>query len=242
MASVDILAFGAHPDDVELSCAGTLALQQSLGYRSAIVDLTEGELGTRGTPEIRKQEAQKAAEILGVSARENLGFRDGFFKNDEAHQLAIVRMIRKYRPRTVLANAFTDRHPDHGRGAEVVREACFLAGLRAIPTELDGQAQEAHRPQMLLHYIQFQAHRPDIIVNIGAHIETKLKAIKAYASQFYDPHSKEPETVISGKNFLDSITYRAKDLGRLIGAEYGEGFTRAQDIGIGDIMALQGVR
>jgi len=242
MATVDILAFGAHPDDVELSCSGTLALQRALGYSSAIIDLTEGELGTRGTREIRKQEAQKAAQILGVEARENLGFRDGFFKNDEAHQLAIVQMIRKYRPKTVLANAFTDRHPDHGRGAAVVKEAVFLAGLREIATQWEGQPQQAHRPQMLLHYIQFQAHKPDIIVNIGEHIHTKMKAIEAYASQFYDPHSQEPETVISGRNFLESITYRAKDLGRLIGADYGEGFTKAQDIGIQDLMNLQGVR
>lgn len=241
-STVDILAFGAHPDDVELSCAGTLALHQSLGYSTAIVDLTQGEMGTRGTREIRLQEAAEAARILGVSARENLRFRDGFFPNDEDHQIAVARMIRKYRPQLVLANAVTDRHPDHGRGAELVRQGYFLAGLKELATTSDGKAQEAYRPQMLLHYIQFQNHQPDIIVHIDEHIHTKIKAIQAYASQFYDPHSKEPETVISGKNFLDSVTYRSQDMGRLIGVNYGEGFVKAQDLGIDNLLHLRGVR
>jgi len=239
---LDILAFGAHPDDIELSCAGTLALQVSKGYKCGMVDLTRGEMGTRGTPEIRAEEAQEAARLLGIEVRENLGFKDGFFTNDAAHQLEVVKMIRKYRPEIVMANAPTDRHPDHGRGAEVVKTAVFLAGLRKIETELDGEAQEAYRPNLLLHYIQFQNLRPDVIVNIGEHMETKLKAVKAYKSQFYDPGSDEPKTVISSKNFLDSIVYRAQDMGRLIGAEYGEGFLSSQDLGTDDIMNLYSVR
>ena len=239
---LDILAFGAHPDDIELSCAGTLALQASLGYACGVIDLTQGELGTRGTPQIRLQEAQAAADILKLKARENLGFKDGFFTNDLEHQLEVVKMIRKYQPEIVLANAPTDRHPDHGRGADVVKQACFLAGLRRISTQLNGQEQEAYRPQQLLHYIQFQNLTPDVIVNIGEHIKTKVKSIEAYKSQFYNPNSNEPQTVISSKNFLDSVTYRAQDLGRLIGADYAEGFIKSQDLGLSNLMHLSGVR
>lgn len=239
---LDILAFGAHPDDVELSCAGTLAKQTALGNSCGVVDLTQGELGTRGSREIRMQEAKAAAEIMGLKVRENLAFRDGFFKNDEEHQLAIAQQIRRFKPEIVIANAPTDRHPDHGRGSFLVKEASFLAGLKMIETEWEGEVQEAWRPQMLLYYIQFQNLQPDFIVDIGAHIETKLKAIKAYKSQFYDPNSDGPKTVISSKNFMDSVSYRAQDLGRLIGAEYGEGFIAAQDIGLDDIMTLKGVR
>lgn len=239
---LDILAFGAHPDDVEISAGGTLAHQQSLGYKCGIVDLTRGDLGTRGTPEIRDQEAQNAAEELNVVVRENLGFRDGFFRNDEEHQLAVVKMIRKYRPEIILANAPTDRHPDHGKGGELVKIASFLAGLHKVETELDGKPQEAYRPRLVLHYIQFQNLVPDIILDIGSFIKAKMAAIKAYRSQFYDPNSSEPETVISGKNFLDSIEYRARDMGRLIGADYAEGFISAQDIGINDLMTLSSTR
>jgi bacillithiol biosynthesis deacetylase BshB1 len=239
---LDILAFGAHPDDIELSCAGTLALQASLGHACGVVDLTNGELGTRGTPQIRLQEAKAAADILQLKARENLGFKDGFFTNDLEHQLEVVKMIRKYQPEIVLANAPTDRHPDHGRGAALVKQACFLAGLRRVSTQLDGEEQEAYRPQQLLHYIQFQNLQPDFIVNISEHIKTKVKSIEAYKSQFYDPNSNEPKTVISSKNFLDSVTYRAQDLGRLIGVDYAEGFIKSQDLGISNLMHLSGVR
>lgn len=239
---LDILAFGAHPDDVELSCAGTLAKQAALGSKCGVVDLTQGELGTRGTPEIRLAEAQAAGKVMGLVARENLGFRDGFFTNDEKHQLEVVKMIRKYRPEIVIANAPTDRHPDHGRASFLVKEASWLAGLRQVKTALDGEEQEAWRPQMLLYYIQFQNLQPDFIVDIGEHIHTKIKSIEAYASQFYDPNSKEPKTVISSKNFLESVTYRAQDLGRLIGAEYGEGFIKAQDLGLENLNSLKGVR
>jgi bacillithiol biosynthesis deacetylase BshB1 len=239
---LDILAFGAHPDDIELSCAGTLAMQTAKGYACGAVDLTQGEMGTRGTKEIRLREAAEAAKILGLKARENLAFADGFFANDTYHQLKVVEMIRKYQPEVVITNAPTDRHPDHGRGAALVKQACFLAGLKKVETTLDGQKQEAYRPQQLLHYIQFQSLIPDFIVDIGQHINTKLASIKAYASQFYNPNSKEPKTVISSKNFLDSVTYRAQDMGRLIGADYGEGFIKSQDLGVSNLMHLSGVR
>lgn len=240
--AVDILAFGAHPDDVELSCAGTLAAQVAQGYSCAVVDLTKGDLGTRGTVEIRMQEAAAAAQILGLAHRENLGFADGFFRNDREHQLAVIRMIRKYRPQIVLANAPSDRHPDHGRAALLVRETCFLAGLRQISTEHDGVKQEAYRPQQVFYYIQFQNHTPDFIMDISEYMELKLSAIKAYKSQFYQEDSDEPKTVISSKGFMQSIEYRAQDMGRLIGVDYGEGFLKSQDLGLSDIMAFQGVR
>jgi len=239
---LDILGFGAHPDDVEISAGGTLAKQQSLGYKTGIVDLTRGDLGTRGTPEIRDKEAQDAADILKVSVRENLAFRDGFFVNDEEHQLEVVKMIRKYQPEIVLANAPADRHPDHGKGGELVKIAAFLAGLKKVETEHNGERQEAYRPRLVLHYIQFQSLKPDVIINIGEHIHTKMKAIEAYRSQFYDPDSKEPETVISSKNFLDSIRYRSQDWGRLIGKDFGEGFVSSQDLGLEDLMQLSSVR
>lgn len=239
---LDILAFGAHPDDVELSCAGTLAMQVSKGYKCGIVDLTRGEMGTRGTPEIRAQEALKAAEILGIGIRENLGFKDGLFSNDTDHQIEVVKMIRKYQPEIIIANAPADRHPDHGRAAELIKTAAFLAGLKKMETKLNGEPQAAYRPRLILHYIQFQNLQPDVIVNITAHIDTKLEAVKAYSSQFYNPGSKEPATVISTKNFLDSIVYRAQDMGRLIGTEYGEGFLTSQNIGTDDLMNLYSVR
>lgn len=239
---VDILAFGAHPDDIELSCAGTLAMQVAKGYKCAAVDLTQGEMGTRGTAEIRLQEAAAAAKIMGLVSRENLKLPDGAFENNHENRLAVVKMIRRFKPEVVLCNAPADRHPDHGRGAELVKVASFLAGLRRIETQMDGKAQEAYRPQQLLHYIQFQNLTPDLIVDITGHLETKVMAIKAYKSQFFDPNSNEPQTVISSKNFLDSVTYRAQDMGRLIGATHGEGFVKSQDIGISDVMHLSGVR
>tara|TARA_B100001115_G_C15839820_1_gene420735 strand:+ start:699 stop:1424 length:726 start_codon:yes stop_codon:yes gene_type:complete len=239
---LDILAFGAHPDDVELSCSGTLAKQTELGYSCGVVDLTQGELGTRGTPEIRLEEAAEAGRIMGLKVRENLAFRDGFFTNDEEHRLAVIQQIRRFRPEIVIANAPRDRHPDHGRGSFLLKEASFLSGLRKIETEWEGEAQEPWRPQMLLYYIQFQNIEPDFIIDIGEHIHTKVESIKAYKSQFFDPSSAEPKTVISSKNFMDSVTYRAQDLGRLIGVEYGEGFIAAQDLGLDDLMQLKGVR
>lgn len=239
---LDILAFGAHPDDVEMSAGGTLAKQVSLGYKCGIIDLTKGDLGTRGTPEIRLVEAKTAADVLGVHIRENLGFRDGFFKNDEEHQLEVIKMIRKYRPEVLMTNSPTDRHPDHGKGAELVKVSSFLAGLRKIETTLDGEPQEAYRPRLVLHYIQFQNLKPDIIVDIEDFIEPKMKSIEAHESQFYNPDSKEPKTVISSKSFIETIRHNSQDLGRLIGKGYGEGFIAAQDIGVNDVMQLFSVR
>ncbi|MPT35640.1 MAG: bacillithiol biosynthesis deacetylase BshB1 [Flavobacterium sp.] len=222
---LDILAFGAHPDDVELGCGATLAKEISLGKKAGIIDLTRGELGTRGSAEIRDEEARKAGEILGISIRENLRFRDGFFVNDETHQLEVIKMIRKYRPEIVLCNAIDDRHIDHGKGSKLVSDACFLSGLRRIETEVDGVAQEAWRPKVVYHYIQWKSINPDFVVDVTGFIDKKVAAILAYGSQFYEPNSNEPTTPIATKNFLDSLHYRSQDLGRLIGTDYAEGFT-----------------
>lgn len=222
---LDILAFGAHPDDIELGCSGTIAKEISLGKKVGIVDLTRGELGTRGSVEIRNSEAAKAAQILGISVRENLNMRDGFFVNDEAHQMKIIQMIRKYQPEIVLCNAIEDRHIDHGKGSKLVSDACFLSGLRMIETDLDGVNQSAWRPKVVYHYIQWKNIEPDFVVDISDFIDVKMESILAYGSQFYDPNSKEPESPISSKNFLDSVKYRAQDLGRIIGTGYAEGFT-----------------
>lgn len=222
---VDILAFGAHPDDVELGCAGTLAKEISLGRKVGIIDLTEGELGTRGSVEIRYKESAKASEILGISVRENLKMRDGFFKNDEKHQMEVIKMIRKYRPKIVLCNAIEDRHIDHGKGAKLVSDACFLSGLKRIETVLDGEMQEAWRPNVVYHYIQWKDLKPDFVVDITGFMDKKEQAIMAYDSQFYNPNINDSVTPIATKNFLDSIKYRSQDLGRLIGTDYAEGFT-----------------
>jgi bacillithiol biosynthesis deacetylase BshB1 len=222
---LDILAFGAHPDDVELGCSGTLAKEISLGKKVGIIDLTRGELGTRGSAEIRDAEASLAATILGISVRENLNMRDGFFVNDEAHQLEIIKMVRKYRPEIVICNAIDDRHIDHGKGSKLVSDACFLSGLRKIETVLNGEQQEAWRPKQVYHYIQWKNIEPDFVVDISAFIAKKEAAILAYASQFYTENSNEPITPIATKNFLESIHYRSQDFGRLVGVEYAEGFT-----------------
>ena len=202
---LDILAFGAHPDDVELGCSGTIAKEVALGKKVGIIDLTRGELGTRGTAEIRDLEAKDAAKVLGVSVRENLTFRDGFFVNDEAHQMEIIQVLRKYQPDIVLCNAEKDRHIDHGKGASLVSDACFLSGLRRIQTTMNGTQQEAWRPKHVFHYIQWQPLIPDFYVDITGFMDEKVNSIYAYKSQFYDPNSKEPETPISSKNFIDSV-------------------------------------
>jgi bacillithiol biosynthesis deacetylase BshB1 len=222
---LDILAFGAHPDDVELGCGGTIAKEIALGKKAGIIDLTRGELGTRGSAAIRDQEANEAAKILGVSVRENLNMRDGFFINDEAHQLEIIKMIRKYQPEIVICNAVDDRHIDHGKGSKLVSDACFLSGLRKIETEHNGENQMAWRPKQVYHYMQWKNTTPDFVVDITGFNEKRVKAILAYKSQFYDPNSNEPETPIASQNFLESLSYRTQDLGRLIGVDYAEGFT-----------------
>ena len=222
---VDILAIGAHPDDVELGCGGTLAKLILEGKKAAIVDLTQGELGTRGTNITRAQEAASASEILGISARENLKMKDGFILNSEEYQIQIVKMIRKYQPEIVLANAIDDRHPDHAKAAKLVSDACFLSGLVKIETELDGENQKQWRPKQVFHYIQWKNITPDFVIDISNFMEKKIEACLAYKTQFYDPDSKEPMTPIATKDFLESLTYRAQDLGRLSGVEFAEGFT-----------------
>ena len=230
---LDILAFGAHPDDVEISCAGTILKHIELGYKCGIVDLARGELGTRGSGELRLIEAEKAQQILGVDVRENLGFADGFFQNDREHQLPIIEMIRKYRPEIVLANSVHDRHPDHGKGAKLVADACFLSGLIKIET-----GQEAWRPKAVYHYIQDEFIHPDLTVDITPYFDKKVESILAYGSQFYDPESAEPETPISGKGFLRFLKGRAQVMGRPIGAELAEGFTAARNIGVKNLFDL----
>lgn len=222
---VDILAIGAHPDDVELGCGGTLAKLIKSGKTVAIVDLTKGELGTRGTDETRKAEAEESSKILGISHRENLGMRDGFFQNDEEHKLKVVEIIRKYQPEILFCNAIEDRHPDHAKGSKLVSDACFLAGLRKIETVCEGKNQEVWRPKQVFHYIQWKEIKPDFVVDISSEMDKKIEACLAFKTQFWDPDSDEPMTPIATKGFLESLTYRAQNLGRLSGVEYAEGFT-----------------
>ena len=223
---VDILAFGAHPDDVELGAGGTLGKAVANGSKVGIIDLTQGELGTRGSVAIRSQEATKAAKIIGASFRENIGLADGFFENSKENQLAIIQKIRAYQPEVVLCNAIKDRHIDHARGSDLVSHACFLSGLSKIKThDSKGTVQDAWRPKHVLHYIQWQEIEPQLCLDISGYLDSKMEAVKAYSSQFYDPKSAAPNTPISSQNFLDSVVYRAKNLGRLIGVEAAEGFT-----------------
>jgi bacillithiol biosynthesis deacetylase BshB1 len=229
---LDILAFGAHPDDVELGCAATLAKEISKGKKVGIVDLTRGELGTRGTVTIRTQEAMNAAKIIGAVLRENMGFEDGFFINDKAHQMAIVEVIRKYQPEVVLCNAVDDRHLDHPKGSQLVSDACFLSGLRKITTEEAGIPQTAWRPTQVYHYMQWKNTQPDFVVDVTGFMDVKERAVKAHASQFFDPNSKEPESPITSQNFINSVLYRANDLGRMIGVESAEGFSTERYVAV----------
>ncbi len=222
---LDILAIGAHPDDVELSCGATIAKEIAHGKKVGIIDLTKGELGTRGNEHTRRKEAANAARILGVSTRINMGFADGFFINDKEHQLALIKMIRKFKPELVLCNAIDDRHIDHGKGSKLVSDACFLSGLIKIETKEENSIQNPWRPKHVYHYIQWKHIEPDVVVDVSGFIDIKMKAVLAYETQFYSTNSKEPETPITSKNFIDSVTYRARDLGRLIGVSHAEGFT-----------------
>lgn len=235
---LDVLAIGAHPDDVELSCAGVLLVEKQAGKKTGIVDLTHGELGTRGTAHTRKEEAAASAKILNVDVRENLGLKDGFFINDEAHQREVIKVIRKYRPEVVLCNAPQDRHPDHGKGATLVSDACFLAGLRKIETQADGINQEAWRPKYVLHYIQDRYLEPQFVIDISAVMQQKIEAIKAFATQFNSTDNSEPQTYISTPAFLDSVIYRAKMMGKMIGVAYAEGFISHKMIGLSSLDAL----
>ena len=220
---LDILVFGAHPDDVELGCGGTIIKEVQKGKKVGVIDLTRGELGTRGNIKTRNLEANKATKILGLSTRENMDFKDGFLKDDEKHKIKLIRKIRQYCPEIILTNAISDRHPDHSKSAQLTIDAAFLSGLEKIDT---GQA--IWRPKAIFHYIQFNNLIPDVIVDISDQMDLKLKSVKAYKTQFYNPNSKESETIISSKDFLESITYRAKDLGRQSGYQYAEGFISHQ--------------
>lgn len=236
---IDLLAFASHPDDAELGCSGTLISHIQAGYKVGIIDLTQGELGTRGTPEERQQEAAEASRIMGLQVRRNLGLADGFFNNDQEHQLAVVRVIREFRPEVVLANALHDRHPDHGRGSDLVSEACFLAGLRKVETEdLSGKPQQHWRPKAVYHFIQDRFIQPDFIVDITAQWEQKVQAIRAYRSQFYNPENHSPDTYISSPDFLKFIEARAREFGHAIGTTYGEGFNKERQLGVRDLFQL----
>lgn len=235
---LDILVLAAHPDDAEISAGGTIAKHVALGYKVGIVDLTRGELGTRGTPEIREQEASNAAKILKVSVRENLELRDGFFQKTEAEKLRVVQAIRKFQPEIVLANAIYDRHPDHGRASELIDESCFLAGLVKVETTLHGETQKAWRPKVVYHFIQSQFIKPDLVVDVSDFWETKMESLRAFKSQFYDPSSKEPETFISNPGFMKLIESRGQETGYSIGVKYGEGFTVNRYIGAKNLFDL----
>ena len=238
---LDILAIGAHPDDVELGCGGTLAKEIAKGKKVGIIDLTRGELGTRGTAETRDEEASDAAKILGVDVRVNLEFADGFFVNDKQHQLELIKMIRKYRPEIVLCNAIDDRHIDHGKGSRLTSDACFLSGLLKIETKLEDldEWQEFWRPKQVYHYIQWKHIEPDVVVDVSGFMDCKMEAVMAYKTQFYDAKSKAPQTPISSKNFTDSIKYRASDLGRLVGVDYAEGYTVERYVAVDSFFNLK---
>lgn len=238
MNKLDILVIAAHPDDAELSCSGTIASHVARGFKVGILDLTQGEMGTRGTPAIRLEESEAASKILGLSARENLGFADVFFTEDREHQVAIARIIRKYQPDIVLANAVTDRHPDHGKGGSLATKACFVSGLRMLETDWEGKPQEAWRPRAVYHYIQNNYIEPDFVVDITAFWETKKASIMAFKSQFFDPESKEPESFISSPDFMDFIEARAKEFGHKISVRYGEGFTVERVVGVDNLFNL----
>ena len=235
---LDLLAFGVHPDDVELSCAGVLLLEKNNGKKTGIIDMTQGELGTRGTAETRKKEAAIAAAILQVDIRENLKMADGFFTNDEAHQRKIIEVLRNYQPEIVLCNAPQDRHPDHGRSAKLVADACFLSGLMKIETKENGLIQTAWRPKYVFHYVQDRFLMPNFVVDITDVFEQKIESIKAYSTQFHQPGEEGPETYISTPDFLDSVIYRHKWFGKMIGVKYAEGFISEKMIGLSNFDSI----
>ncbi|ADY52570.1 LmbE family protein [Pseudopedobacter saltans DSM 12145] len=238
---LDLLYIAAHPDDVELGAAGTVLKHKALGRKVGVVDLTRGELGTRGTVATRAEEAKDASAILGLDIRENLGLRDGFFKNDEEHQLKIIEVIRKYKPEIIITNAYHDRHPDHGRASELVTESCFLAGLPKIKTQVNGAQQEAYRPRLLLHFIQDTYIKPDIVVDISAFHDQKIKAIQAYKTQFYvnGVNLDDPQTYISNPDFLEGVIGRAREFGKAIQVPYAEGFLSKKILGIDNLFDLK---
>ncbi len=238
---LDILVIAVHPDDAELGCSGVILKHIALGKKVGVVDLTQGELGTRGTIETRYAEAKEASGILGLSIRENLKMRDGFFKNDETHQLQVVSAIRKYRPQIVISNALYDRHPDHGRAGDLVNDSVFLSGLRKIETENDGEKQEPHRPDLLLQYIQDYYIKPDIVIDISPFWDQKLQAIQAYKTQFFNSDYKEdePQTYISRPQFIQIVESRAREFGKAIQVDFAEGFTCRRILGVDDLFSLR---
>lgn len=236
---LDILAIGVHPDDIELSCSGTLLKHISFGKKCGILDLTQGELGTRGSAGLRLKEAAKAAKILGIKMRDNLKMADGFFKNDQEHQLALIKKIRAYQPEIILCNAVSDRHPDHSRAARLISEACFYSGLIKIETKVKGEKQKAWRPKAVYHYIQDRQLKPDFVVDVTAFVDKKMEAIQAFKSQFFDPNSKEPESPISVKNFLEVVKAKMMVFGRDAGCEFAEGYTVERSIGVNDLFDLK---
>lgn len=236
---VDILAIGAHPDDVELSASGTLLKHKAAGFTTAIVDLTEGELGTRGSVAERYAEAAASAKILGCSDRVNIQLADGFFENTEESLRKLIVQIRRFQPKIVLANAVSDRHPDHGRAGAFISRACFLAGLRKIETVWEGSVQAAHRPNVVYHYIQDRLIQPDFVVDVTPYVETKFEAIRAFKSQFWDPNSSEPQTPISGEEFFDFLRGRMSEFGRRIDVRYAEGYTVERTIGVNSLFDLK---
>jgi len=236
---LDILAFGAHPDDTELGCSGTLIKHINSGYQVGVVDLTEGQLGSRGSVAQRYKESAKAAEIQGLSIRDNLKLEDGWFEHNRESLNLVIQKIRQYKPDIVLANAINDRHPDHGRAAKLVAEACFYSGLIKVETSFEGQKQIEWRPKAVYHYIQDFHIVPDFVIDVSEEWETKMTSILAFSSQFYNPSSKEKETPISSKLFLDFLAGKAHEFGRQIGAKYAEGFTSNRYIGINDLFDLK---
>ena len=236
---LDILVFAVHPDDAELGCAGTLIKYIKEGKKVGVIDFTQGELGTRGTIETRAMEAADSAKVMGLHARENLKLRDGFFENDETHQLELIKMIRKYQPEIILTNALYDRHPDHGKASDLANDAIFLSGLRKIGTAVDGVSQQPWRPRLVLQYIQDTYIKPDIIIDISAEMEQKIEAIRAFKTQFDSAGEDEPQTYISSPQFLEAVIARARELGKNIGAEYGEGFTSRKLLGVDSLFQLR---
>lgn len=236
---LDILVIAVHPDDAELCCSGTILKHIALGKKVGIVDLTRGELGTRGTAETRDEEAADSAKILGLHVRENLRMRDGFFQNDEFHRLEVIKAIRKYQPEIILSNALEDRHPDHGRAGDLVHDSVFLSGLPKIETSIDGVKQEAHRPRLLLQYIQDRYLKPDIIVDISDHMDKKIESIKAFKTQFYNPDVDGLQTYISSPEFFESVIGRSREFGKSIGTTFGEGFTSRKLLGVDNLFDLR---
>ena len=236
---LDILVIAVHPDDAELCCSGTILKHIAMGKKVGIVDLTRGELGTRGTAETRDEEAADSARILGLHARENLRFRDGFFQNDEFHRLEVIKVIRKYQPEIILSNALEDRHPDHGRAGDLVYDSVFLSGLPKIESEVEGLNQAAHRPRLLLQYIQDRYLKPDIIVDISAHMDQKIESIKAFKTQFYNPDVDGLQTYISSPEFFETVIGRSREFGKSIGATFGEGFTSRKLLGVDNLFDLK---